>query len=201
VGDATAEIKKGEAAPRRNYRAELVAETMTGRPADARYLGREMEWRAETEQFARAAYELICDTTVDAVGFVIHDKVERFGASPDGLIGKDGLLEVKCPATATHISYVLEGEVPLEYKPQMLAQMACTGRQWCDFVSFDPRLPKECQLFVRRFHRNEDQIAKMEQQIGFFLAEVDEIVRSLRGSIFIPLEQLAGASLAQQIRS
>lgn len=190
IGDVMAKIAKGEAAPRRNYRAELVAETMTGRPADQRYLGREMEWRAETEKFARAEYELICNATVDTVGFVVHDTLARFGASPDGMIGKDGLLEVKCPATATHISYVLEGKVPEEYKPQMLAQMACTGRTWCDFVSFDPRLPKDHQLFLRRFERDNQKIAEMEQQVKFFLAEVDEIISRLRESICVPLQYL-----------
>lgn len=193
VGDVMASIKKGEAAGRRNYRAELVAETMTGRPADVRYLGRDMEWRAETEQFARAAYELVCDATVDTVGFVVHDTLPRFGASPDGLIGHAGLLEVKCPNTATHISYVLDGKVPEDYQPQMLAQMACTGRSWCDFVSFDPRLPRELQVFVRRFYRDETRIAEMEKQVRFFLAEVDEITRLLRESICVPMEQLAGA--------
>ncbi|MCU1305129.1 MAG: phage-related exonuclease [Candidatus Sulfotelmatobacter sp.] len=190
VCDVLARTKTGEGAPRKNYRAELVAETMTGKPADQRYKGKELEWRSETEQFARAAYELICDATVDTVGFVVHDSVERFGASPDGLIGLDGLLEVKVPATATHISYILGSIVPEEYQPQMLAQMACTGRQFCDFVSFDPRLPKEHQLFVRRFERDEKKIACMEQQVRFFLAEVDEIIRNLRESICIPLEYL-----------
>jgi putative phage-type endonuclease len=183
VADVLARIKSGEAAGRRNYRAELVCEVLTGMCAENGYVSKEMQWGTETEPFARAAYEVARDVMVDQVGFVVHPDLERFGASPDGLAGSDGMVEIKCPNTATHISYLLEGKVPSEYQPQMLAEMACADRKWCDFVSFDPRLPKEMQLFVRRFMRDEERIAEMEQQVRFFLSEVDEIVKQLRESV------------------
>lgn len=184
MSDVTAKLKgTGEAAPRRNYRAEIICETLTGQPIPEKFLGYEMQWRSETEQFARTAYELERDVTVDTIGFAIHPTIERFGASPDGLVGDDGLLEIKCPNTATHIDYLLGGVVPADYQPQMLAEMACTGRQWCDFVSFDPRLPKHLQLFVKRFERDEQRILEIEEKVVIFLAEVDDILARLGGVV------------------
>jgi putative phage-type endonuclease len=173
-----AEIKKGEAASRRNYRAEIVIETLTGLPAD-NYISKEMQWGIDTEPFARAAYELQNDVMVATVGFANHPAIARFGASPDGLVGEDGLVEIKCPNTATHLDYLLTGEVPADYQPQMLVAMACTGRDWCDFVSFDPRMPQHLQLFVRRFERDNFRITEIEQKVEKFLDEVDEMLMRL----------------------
>ena len=178
ICDVLAEIKKGEAASRRNYRAEIVIETLTGLPAD-NYVSKEMQWGIDTEPFARAAYELEKDVMVSTVGFANHLAIPRFGASPDGLVGEDGLVEIKCPNTATHLDYLLAGVVPAEYQPQMLVAMACTGRDWCDFVSFDPRMPAHLQLFVRRFERDNFRIAEIEQKVEKFLDEVDEMLLRL----------------------
>lgn len=187
IPDVLAEIKKGEAASRRNYRAKIVAEILTGQPVEPveQYVSKEMQWGTDTEPFARAAYELECDAVVDKVGFAIHPQNERFGASPDGSVGHEGLVELKCPNTATHIDYILAGVVPADYQLQMLAEMACTERQWCDFVSFDPRLPKRLQLFVRRFPRDEKRIAEIEQKVERFLAEVDEVIFRLESTVSI----------------
>lgn len=178
VSDVLAEIKKGEAASRRNYRTELVIETLTGSPVE-QYVSPEMVWGTEQEPFARAAYELRCDVTVDTAGFVIHPEIPRFGASPDGFIGSDGLVEFKCPNTATHIGYLLGQTLPVEYASQMFSQLACTGREWCDFVSYDPRLPEHLQLFIRRLHRDGAIIQQIEAKVGEFLEEVDATVDKL----------------------
>ena len=113
------------------------------------------------------------DVLVDEVGFVPHPTIEMAGASPDGLVGDDGLLEIKCPNTATHIETLLSQSVPGKYNTQMQFQMACTGRQWCDFVSFDNRLPEELQLFVKRVPRDNEFIKQMEDEVVKFLNELD----------------------------
>lgn len=181
IGDVLAEIKKGEAASRKNYRAELVVETLTRLPFP-QYVSKEMEWGIATEQFARAAYELHADVMVEPIGFAVHPLVARFGASPDGLVDDIGLVEIKCPNTATHLDYILAGEVPTEYQPQMLAAMCCAGREWCDFVSFDPRLPQRFQLFVKRFFRHEGRIREMELKVERFLGEVDDVLKRLESA-------------------
>src|SRR5690349_22748162 len=132
-----------------------------------------MEAGIEYEPVARAAYERAFDVEVQEVGIAYHDHIKWFAASPDGLVGEDGLLEIKCPRTINHLEVVQSKLIPDEYQWQMLAQMACTGRQWCDFVSFDPRLPKLLRFYVSRFPRDEARIAEMEQEVRKFLAEVE----------------------------
>ena len=179
MADVLSELKKGgEAAARRNYRTEIICEVLTGSAVE-HYVSPEMIWGTEQEPFARAAYEMANDCMVETIGFALHPSLERFGASPDGLVGDDGLVEIKCPNTATHVGYLLAKSVPEEYQPQMLAEMACTGRHWCDFVSFDPRLPKHLQLFVKRFERDDRRIAELEQKVKFFLDEVDNVLGEL----------------------
>jgi predicted phage-related endonuclease len=132
-----------------------------------------MQHGTDTEPLARAAYEALQDVLVDEVGFVPHPSIIMAGASPDGLVGDDGLLEIKCPNTATHIETLLSQSVPGKYNTQMQFQMACTGRQWCDFVSFDNRLPEELQLFVKRVPRDNEFIKQMEDEVVKFLNELD----------------------------
>lgn len=179
ICDVLAKIKSGEAAARRDYKAQLVVETLIGAPVEDTYTNAAMQWGTEQEPFARASYELLTGAMVDQVGFVLHPTIERAGASPDGMVGEDGLLEIKCPKTATHLNYVLVGEVPLEYQNQMQWQMACTGREWCDFVSYDPRLPEHLQLFVRRLERNQGFINVIELEVKQFLSEVDALLERL----------------------
>lgn len=170
--------KSGEAACRFNYKIELVSEILTGRSTD-KYVSKEMDWGIENEPFARALYEIRHDVTVEQVGFYVHPTIERSGASPDGLVGDDGMAQIKCPNTTTHLVYMLANEVPEEYQPQMLWEMACAERQWSDFVSYDPRLPEHLQLFVKRFPRDNERIAEMESGVLRFLAEVDEMLAKL----------------------
>jgi len=179
ICDVLAKIKKGEAASRRNYRAQIVAEILTGLPQESSFISAEMQFGIDNEPFARASYEIAGDVTVEEVGFAQHPRIERAGASPDGFVGTDGLVEIKVPNTATHIDYLLADTVPTDYQPQMLWQMACTRRAWCDFVSYDPRLPDHLQLFVKRFPRDEARIAEMEQEVDLFLKEVDSILAAL----------------------
>lgn len=176
--DVLAKLKTGEAAARANYRAELVAERLTGKASES-FSNAAMKWGTDCEPLARAAYEAEFGVLVDEVAMIPHPAIEWAGASPDGLVGSDGLLEIKCPSTKTHIDTLLSGEAPSQYLPQMFWQMACTGRAWCDFVSFDPRLPADMQMFVKRVHRNDDLIATYEQEVIVFLSEVGDTILKL----------------------
>lgn len=178
VADVIARTKTGPSASRANYMAELVAERLTGARGEA-FTNAAMAWGTDNEAEARLAYEFRTDATVDQVGFIPHPSIEMSGASPDGLVGADGLVEIKCPNTATHIETLLTGVIPGKYETQMLWQMACTGRAWCDFASFDPRLPEEMRLYVKRFARDEKRIAEMEEQVREFLFDLDTTVRRL----------------------
>ena len=179
INDVMAKIKTGESAARKDYKAQIVAEILTGTPQENGFKSAEMQWGNDQEPFARAAYEIKTGSMVDQVGLVLHPSIERGAASPDGLVGPDGLVEIKCPKTATHLQYLVDGKVPTHYQPQMLWQMACTGRDWCDFVSFDPRLPDHLQLFIRRFNRDQKRIDEIESEVRAFLAEVDAILAAL----------------------
>jgi putative phage-type endonuclease len=172
VADVIAKTKTGYSATRDNYMAQLVCERLTGQKSES-FTNAAMQHGTDTEPLARAAYEALRDVLVDEVGFVPHPTIEMAGASPDGLVGEDGLLEIKCPNTATHIETLLSQSVPGKYNTQMQFQMACTGRQWCDFVSFDNRLPEELQLFVKRVPRDNEFIKQMEDEVVKFLNELD----------------------------
>lgn len=176
--DVLAKLKTGEAAARANYRAELVAERLTGKAAES-FSNAAMKWGTDCEPLARAAYEAEFGVLVDEVAMIPHPSIEWAGASPDGLVGSDGLLEIKCPSTKTHIDTLLSGEAPSQYLPQMFWQMACTGRAWCDFVSFDPRLPADMQMFVQRVPRDNDLIVRYEQEVIVFLSEVGDTILRL----------------------
>jgi putative phage-type endonuclease len=172
VADIIAQTKSGYSTSRDNYMAQLVCERLTGQKGES-FTNAAMQWGTETEPLARAAYEAYKDLLVDAVGFIPHPRILMAGASPDGLVGDNGLLEIKCPNTATHIDTLLSQTVPNKYNTQMQFQMACTDREWCDFVSFDNRLPSELQLFVKRVSRDNMYIRLMEDEIVKFLNELD----------------------------
>lgn len=191
--------KDGEAQCRKDYKAELVSEILTGRAAE-HFVSPAMQWGVDNEIFARNAYEVEV-AEVETVGFAIHPAISRFGASPDGMVGSDGLVEFKCPTTATHLDYIIAGIVPAEYQWQMLAEMACAERQWCDFVSFDPRLPKKLQLFVRRFERDSGRIAAMETEVVKFLAEVDELIEKVKNCDLVDLDPTLTTKLQKSIEA
>ncbi len=171
VADVIAKTKSGYSTSRANYMAQLIAERLTGVTAEA-YTNAAMQHGTETEPEARAAYEFYQGVTVTEVPFVAHPKIDQAGASPDGLVDADGLVEIKCPNTATHLETLLGQAVPGKYVTQMQFQMACTGRQWCDFVSYDPRMPENMRLFIKRVNRDDKFISELESEIASFLLEM-----------------------------
>lgn len=178
VADVIAKTKSGYSASRDNYMAQLVCERLTN-TKEAGFSSAAMTWGTETEPLARAAYEAATDVLVDEVGFINHPTIEAAGASPDGLVGQFGLLEIKCPNTNTHIDTLLSQQVPSKYNTQMHWQMICTGRHWCDFVSFDPRLPTELQLFIKRVNYDPVYGAMLEKEVIQFLADLDGKIKKL----------------------
>ena len=179
IADVMATTKTGPSASRKNYMAQLLTERLTGQKADS-YSNAAMQWGTDTEPQARAMYELETGCDVVEVGFIDHPVIAMSGASPDGLVGDDGLVEIKCPNTATHIETLRGGSIDKKYVLQMQWQLACTGRQWCDFVSFDPRLPSAMQLYVARVERDATLIAAMESEVASFLAEINKAEEELR---------------------
>ena len=179
VADAIARTKTGYGASRANLMAELIAERLTGQPAE-RFTNAAMQGGNDKEPDARAAYEFLTDADVSLVGHIRHPLIDGSHASPDGLVGDAGLVEIKCPNTATHIDTLLGQKVPAKYVTQMQWQMACTGRRWCDFVSFDPRMPEAMRLFVARVTRDEPAIAELEREVATFLAELSGKVAELQ---------------------
>ena len=177
--DAIAALKSGAPAQaQRDYLTELVVERLTQQPIQ-RFQNAAMTWGTEQEPAARAAYERATGRIVEETGFVAHDTLMA-GCSPDGLVDWDGLIEIKCPwNTANHIETLLNG-MPAEHIPQTQGQMWITGREWCDFVSYDPRMPAELQLHVQRIQRNPSFIADLEARITSFLQQVGTQVEALR---------------------
>jgi putative phage-type endonuclease len=178
VADVIARTAKGYGASRANYAAELIAERLTQSTAPG-FTNAAMQWGTDQEPHARASYSFLHDLDVEEIAFVDHPEIAMSGASPDGLVGLDGLVEFKCPNTATHLDTLLSETVPGKYITQMQWQMACTGRAWCDFASFDPRLPPSMQLFVKRVDRDASLILDLETEVSAFLAEIDAKVAAL----------------------
>ena len=179
IADIVAKTKTGYSASRGNYMAQLVIERLTGVKNET-FTNAAMEWGTATEPLARAAYELEKGVMVDQVSFIDHPVIARSGASPDGLVGEDGLIEIKCPNTATHIDTMLSGQADKRYICQMQWQLAVTGRKWNDFVSFDPRMPDNLQLFIKRVERDDEHIKELEAEVVKFLQEVDEMLEKLK---------------------
>jgi len=178
VADIIAKTKTGYSTSRENYLAQLVCERMTKKPAES-YSNAAMQWGTDQEPFARAAYEATKDVLVDELGFAIHPTIEGAGASPDGLVGLFGLVEIKCPNTATHIDTLLTQTVPTKYITQMQWQMACTQRQWCDYCSFDPRMDEGLQLFIKRVEYDPIYVAQLEKEVINFLMDVEDKIQKL----------------------
>ena len=179
LSDVIATTKSGDSASRSNYMAQLIAERLTGRCVEG-FSSKAMQWGVDTEELARLAYESETGLIVSEVGFIDHSIIEYSGASPDGLVGDDGLIEIKCPETKTHIATLISNKAPSKYIPQMQWQMACTGRFWVDFVSFDPRMPESLQLFIIRVQRDQDLIDKYERSVRDFLSEMEDTITKLK---------------------
>ena len=179
VADVIAKTKTGYGSSRANYMAELIAERLTGEPAD-RFTNSAMQWGNDQEPHARAAYSFLTGHSVEEAGFIQHPTIVMSGASPDGLVGDKGLVEIKCPNTATHIDTLLTEAIPAKYVTQMTWQAVCTGRAWCDFVSYDPRMPPNMMMFVKRLIIAPDFAAELETEVRKFLAEMDAKMADLR---------------------
>jgi putative phage-type endonuclease len=165
-------LKNGDdSAERKNLKIEILCERMTGDIMD-KFVSTAMQWGIEKEPEAKAAYEKATGRIIKDVGFIDHPRIQFCGASPDGFVD-DGLVEIKCPTTATHVSWILDGGIPEEHKAQMTLQAAVTGRSWVDFVSYDPRMPEPQQLLVRRFYPTAGEMVEIEAEAEKFLAEVD----------------------------
>lgn len=180
--DAISFLKNGkESASRKKYKVQVVTERLTGIPRDS-FLEklRIIKWGKEQETNARNAYEFLTGNEVDEVGFIKHPTIKNLGASPDGLILSDGLVEFKCPESTTHVEYILDGVVPEEYKPQMLDQMLVTDRDWCDFVSYDPRLDINNRIFIIRYQPTTQELTEFEKQSIEFLREADDLFNRLK---------------------
>ena len=181
TGSRASDILAGkDTMARRGYLTQIVTERLTGRQQDG-YINADMQRGIDIEPIARAAYQASREL-VDEVGFVKHPTIQWFGASPDGLVGDDGLIELKCPRSTTHLDYWQSGKPPAKYVPQMLAQLSCTRRKWVDFVSFDDRFPEHLQLYVARFQPTEEIIEQFEQKVIEFLKEAEILMEKMNAN-------------------
>jgi putative phage-type endonuclease len=179
LADALAKTKSGWGASRANLRAKLVVERLTGQQEEGFIRSAAMQWGVDKEEEARIAYSFVTGRDVIEVGLYKHPTIIGSHASPDGLVDDDGCIEIKCPNSATHIETLKSNLIAHRYLLQMQWQMACANRQWCDFVSFDPRMPDHLMLYIQRVQRDDDMLKILEGEVGAFLAEVDEDVKAL----------------------
>jgi putative phage-type endonuclease len=179
VADIIRKTKSGTSATRERYMGELIAERLTGNADTSGFKSADMERGNIVEADAASAFEFFRDVTLDRVAFVDHPTVGMSGASPDRLLGSSGLVEIKCPATHTHVATLLSEKIPADYLTQMHWQMACTEREFCEFVSFDPRLPAEMQMWTKRIERDDARITELEAAVSEFIAEVDDRIGRL----------------------
>ena len=180
IHDIISKTRSGSyGAGRKNYMAQIVLERLTSNPTET-FTNAAMQWGTDTEPKARIAYEFITGRDVEQVAFIDHPSIAMSGASPDGLVGEEGLVEIKCPNLATHLATLQGAKIDAKYITQMQWQMACTGRKWCDFVSFDPRFPEHLQMHVRRVVRDAERIKELEKEVAAFLDEVSAELQSLQ---------------------
>ena len=181
VAEVVAKTKSGPSASRANYMALLICERLTGAAAES-YSNAAMQHGTDTEPLALSAYEALRGILVQAEGFVLHPDIAQSGASPDGLVGDTGLIEIKCPNTATHLDTLLGKKMPTKHRAQVQWQMACTGRKWCDFISFDPRMPDNMQFFCVRVMRDSGMIDELEREVEKFLFELGTKLSRLKAT-------------------
>jgi putative phage-type endonuclease len=179
MADVMARTKTGPGAARKNYMAELLCQRLTGAREDG-YVNTAMQRGIDMEPMARSSYEMFKGVMVQEVGFINHPTIANLGASPDGLVNGKGSLEIKCPNTAQHIACIQSGKADPKYFWQMQTQMICAEREWCDFASFDDRLPEELQLFVTRVPLDPDKVKEMLEETGKFLLELDVLETAMR---------------------
>lgn len=174
LSDVMATTKSGESAYRRTYRHQLVTERLTGKQTEI-YINQAMQHGIDTEDEARDFY-IFKYADVEEVGFIDHPTIDMAGASPDGLVGDDGLIEIKCRQPQNHTETLISHQIPSRYKLQMYWQMACTGRKWCDYVSYCPSFPESLKMVVIRLQWDDEQIKLLEESVTKFLTEVEDTV-------------------------
>lgn len=179
VADIMRKTKSGISASRAKYMGQLAAERLTGVVAPT-FKSAAMEWGTQMEEEAANAYAFYRSAELVKVAFVDHPVIHMTGASPDRLVGSDGLIEVKCPDTHTHIETLLSRSIDADYITQMQWQMECTGRKWCDFISYDPRMPEHLSMFVQRVPFDPARVADMRLEVRRFLVELDRMVAELQ---------------------
>ena len=179
VSDVLAKIKSGEAAVRRNYKMQLATERLTGQKTDS-YFNQAMQDGIDREDTAREIYEIVRDIKVEQVGFIDHPAIKMAGASPDGLLPDNGVLEIKCPIETTHTTNLLERKLPSRYISQVQWQIACTGADYANFVSYNPNFEPKLQLMYVAVERDNEYIEMLEEEVSIFLLEVDEVINTLR---------------------
>lgn len=194
--------KKGEpGSTRKTYFRTKLAEMLTGVAIQDNYVSKEMLDGIEREPIARAAYEAQEECMVEEVGFVMHDSIERFGCSPDGLVDQDGGVEIKCPKAGTHLHWIMNGKIPEEHTPQLRAELSVTGLKWIDFVSFNPEVPKPLRLMVIRMTHEQADVGLIEEAVQQFISELDAAVERLRniaGHFDLPAAQKPESPEAQK---
>ncbi|MBX4335574.1 lambda exonuclease family protein [Bartonella raoultii] len=164
-----------------DYKIKLITERLTGE-ISPHYENEDMRWGIEHEENALHEYSLIHDANVTKCGFIQHPTIEMAGASPDGLVDEHGLIEIKCPRSTTHMRFFINDEIKPEYHAQMQFQMACTGRKWCDFISYDPRFTGQSshlRMKIKRIHRDEKHIEQINQAVEAFLKEIEQEIKKI----------------------
>ena len=179
VADLTARTKSGWGAARKNAIADLVCERLTGECTQIPQTAA-MAWGVEKEDEARDLYAMLTGAHIEQVAFLKHPSIEWAGASPDGLVDDEGMVEIKCPNSATHIETLTGGTIPERYMKQMQWQLDCAGRRWVDFVSYDPRLPPAMQIYIKRVEMDPTIIEQLQDDVMTALAEVEETVNKLK---------------------
>lgn len=181
VCDVQRKPKRGqkESTTRKAYMVQLAIERLTGKPQEREFETWDLKRGKEMEPRARVEYGIKNGIEVESAGFYEHPRIKWAGCSPDGLVGSDGLVQIKCPRAHVHTDYLLEGIVPVEYRPQMLFELAATGRKWSDFISYNRDMPLHLQLFQVRLHRDENAIGEIEADVIAFLSEVEALIAKL----------------------
>ena len=178
MADLLAKTKSGASASRAKYMAQLLCERMTGQPTEF-FTTAAMQRGVDVEPLARQAYEAHNLTSVEQIAWVEHPTIPFSGCSPDGFVGEHGLIEIKCKEIHNHFDTILSDRIDPDHQAQMMWQMACTGRQWCDYVCFDDRAPEGLQLFIKRLERNEELIKQMEDEVRKFLKDLEDMIYKL----------------------
>lgn len=178
LSDVMAKTKSGVSQTREGYKKQVMAERLTGLPNETLFTNAAMEWGIENEVNAKTHYEYLFDADIKEVGFIKHPDVLGFGASPDGLV-EDGLIEIKCPTTKTHIDTILNDKIPQKYILQMTGQMLCTNRKWCDYISYDPRLPENMQMYRKKLELDKKLADEIIEEVTKFNTEIGGLINEL----------------------